>query len=84
MEAKETSPTFNAFLEKYGITDAYELEAMTPEQLQEALIEDINEVIDPDAYNSELEREAKDAIAIKAARNSVIEFCKNLDFGAAQ
>lgn len=84
MEAKESSPTYDAFVEKYGITDAYELEAMTPEELQEALVEDINEVIDIDAYNSELEREEQDAVAIKAAKDSVLEFLKTIDLGDAR
>jgi hypothetical protein len=30
MEAKDTSPTYRAFVDKYGITAAYELEAMNP------------------------------------------------------
>jgi ParB-like nuclease domain len=46
---------------------------------RDAFLKLLIEVLDIDAYNSELEREAKDAVAIKAARNSVIEFMKNLD-----
>jgi hypothetical protein len=76
MDAKETSPTYDAFVEKYGITDAYELEAMDPEDLQQALIEDIDDVLDIDAYNAELEREKEDAVVIKAAKDPVVEFLK--------
>ena len=33
MEAKTSSPTYPTFVERYGITDAYELEAMEPANL---------------------------------------------------
>ena len=52
-EEKDIS-TKQAYVDKYGTTDAYELEAMEPEDLQEALTEDINDVLDIDAYNAEL------------------------------
>jgi hypothetical protein len=61
MEAKETSPTYNAFVEKYGITDAYELEALEPSDLEEILTNAIDEVIDTNAYNQELAAEEADA-----------------------
>src|SRR5262249_13205879 len=37
MEAKESSPTYQAFVDTYGITDAYELEAMDPADLADTL-----------------------------------------------
>jgi hypothetical protein len=74
-EEKEVS-TKAAYDSKYGTTDAYELEAMEPEDLQNALIEDIEAVLDTDAYNSELEREEEDAVAIKVMKDAVTEFMK--------
>jgi hypothetical protein len=74
-EEKDIS-TKRAYEEKYGTTDAYELEAMEPADLQEALTEDINSVLDIDAYNAELEQEDQDAAAIQARRAVVTDFLK--------
>ena len=76
-EEKDVS-TKRAYEEKYGTTDAYELEAMEPADLQEALSEDINSVLDVDAYNAELEQEDIDAVAILARRAVVADFLKTL------
>jgi ParB-like chromosome segregation protein Spo0J len=77
MEAKETSPTYASFVEKYGITHAYELEAMRPADLQEALRTDIEAVMDMNAYRAELAQERKDAASIAAAKSLMIDFLKN-------
>jgi ParB-like nuclease domain len=60
---KEVSTTA-AYAAKYGTTDAYELEAMEPDDLRDSLIEDIDGVLDIDAYNAELEREKSEAVAV--------------------
>ena len=78
MEAKETSPTYNAFVEKYGITDAYELEALEPSDLEEILTNAIDEVIDTDAYNQELAAEETDATKLVAIQERTAEFFKSL------
>ena len=41
MDAKENSPTYQKFVDTYGITEAYELEAMEPKILEETLSEAI-------------------------------------------
>ena len=51
---------------------------MEPADLQEALSEDINSVLDVDAYNAELEQEDIDAVAILARRAVVADFLKTL------
>ena len=81
MDAKDSSPTYAEFVEKYGITDAYELEALEPADLQEILEEAIEEVMDTDAYRAELDREEKDAVTIKAAMDMVVEFLKTSGIG---
>ena len=78
MEAKETSPTYNAFVEKYGITDAYELEALEPSDLEEILTNAIEEVIDTNAYNQELAAEEADAAKLVAIQERTAEFFKSL------
>jgi ParB-like nuclease domain len=76
-EEKDIS-TKRAYEEKYGTTDAYELEAMEPAALQAALTEDIDSVLDKDAYNAELDQEDKDAVAIQARRAVVADFLRTL------
>jgi ParB-like nuclease domain len=80
-EEKDIS-TKRAYEEKYGTTDAYELEAMEPADLQDALTEDIDSVMDLDAYNAELEQEDKDAVDIMAMRDKTARFFK--DWRAAE
>ena len=70
--------TKRAYEEKYGTTDAYELEAMGPAALQGALTEDIDSVLDIPAYNAELDQEDRDAVAIQARRAVVAGFLKTL------
>jgi hypothetical protein len=81
MEAKDSSPTYNDFVEKYGITDAYELEALEPADLQQILKDAIEEVMDLTAYQAELEQEKKDAVAVVAAKQMVIDFLKTSGIG---
>jgi hypothetical protein len=72
MEAKEASPTYDAFVERYGITSAYELEALEPSDLQRILEEAVWEVMDMDAYWAELEEEKKDAVGIMAQKKMLV------------
>ena len=81
MEAKETSPTYNAFVEKYGITDAYELEALEPSDLEEILTDAIDEVIDTNAFNQELAAEEADAANLVAIQERTRDFFKSLKLG---
>lgn len=82
LEAKKSSSRYIPFVKQYG-TKVYELEALSPEQLQQILTEVIDGVIDIDAFNKELESEKADAAEIAAFRKIVIEQTKeslpNLD-----
>ena len=75
IEEKDVS-TKAAYEAKYGTTAAYELEAMEPEDLRSALLEDIDSVLDIDAYNAELEREKSEAVEISAKKTMVIDLLK--------
>jgi hypothetical protein len=81
MDAKEESPTYNAFVDRYGITDAYELEAIEPETLAETLRDAIDDVLDIDLYNQELDAEEVDSAEIIAVRNKTEPFFKSLNLG---
>ena len=76
MAAKSTSPTYDAFVERYGITDAYELEALEPADLRRLLEDIIESVMDMAAYDAETAQERKDAVAIKAMKDDAARFFK--------
>ena len=78
MEAKESSPTYQSFVDKYGITDAYELEAMDPGDLVDTLTDAIKDVVDIDLYNQELAAEEQDSAQIIAVQQQTAEFFKTL------
>jgi hypothetical protein len=75
-EAKTSSPTYQAFVEKYDTEVMWELEAMEPEDLQDALIADIEEAMDMDAFEVEVEQEKKDAVAIQTMKTAALDFFK--------
>ena len=77
LEAKESSSRYQKFVERHG-ANVYELEAITPEQLQETLTEAIDSVIDIDAFNAELDAEKNDAAFLEGVRNTVTEALKEL------
>jgi hypothetical protein len=78
MEAKTSSPTYSSFVERYGITDAYELEAMEPANLASELTLAIEEVIDVDLFNQELAAEQTDAAKVVAIQKRCAEFFRSL------
>jgi hypothetical protein len=78
MEAKETSPTYQAFVDRYDITDAYELEAMEPADLAETLRSVIEDVLDLALYNQELAAEETDSAQIIAVQEQAKTFFKSL------
>jgi superfamily I DNA/RNA helicase len=84
MEAKEDSPTYNSFVERYGIADAYELEAMEPSDLAETLSDAIDDVLDIDLYNQELAREEVDSAQIIAVQEQAAQFFKSLNIGKGE
>lgn len=69
-EAKKTSSRYKDFVKRFG-KSVYELEALSPEQLQQLLTEAIDSVIDIDAFNVELEAERGDAVYLQAFRERV-------------
>jgi hypothetical protein len=79
MEAKDSSPTYRAFVERYGITTAFELEALAPDALADTLQEAIDKVLDLDLYNQELAAEEADSAQIVAVRQQVETFLQTLD-----
>jgi hypothetical protein len=79
MDAKQSSPTYEAYMRKYATTNAYELEAMKPGDLAEELDEAIQKVLDIDLFNEELAQEEQDSGQIVAVRRQVEEYLKDLN-----
>ena len=79
LEAKKSSSRYKKFVAKHG-KNVYELEALTPEQLQDSLTEAIDSVIDIEAFNSELDAEKQDAAFLQGVRHSIVDTLKGLDF----
>ncbi len=69
--AKDTSSNYDSFVRRYG-HDVYELEAVAPATLQQMLRDAIDSVLDHDAFNAEVEQEARDAREVAAARARVM------------
>ena len=69
-EAKLTSSRYAAFVEQYG-KKAYELEAVSPEELQAILAETNDSLLDADAFNAELEAEKEDAVYLAGLREII-------------
>lgn len=67
-EAKKDSPNYQKFVETYNSTKVYELEAIPPKKMQEAVGMEIASVLCLSSYNEELEKEKEDAYAIAAMR----------------
>ena len=66
-------PTRRAFVEKHGDDSVYELDALTPAQLANLLEEAILDVIDVDAYESELAEEERDLEAIATLKRQLLK-----------
>jgi hypothetical protein len=78
MDAKDTSPTYQNFVDKYGIREAYELEALTPEALAQTLEDAITDILDIELYNQELAAEEADSTRIIAVQQQALAFFKSL------
>jgi hypothetical protein len=81
MRAKEESPTYSAFVDRYGIEDAYELEALEPTDLASSLRSAIEDVLDIDLYNQELAAEETDSAQIAAIQEQAEQFFRSLRLG---
>jgi hypothetical protein len=78
MDAKKGSANYKKFVARYG-RKAFELEALSPPQLQASLRETIDRVIDVDAFNAELVSERADAVFLQGVRDTVHEVLSGLE-----
>jgi hypothetical protein len=76
-KAKPKSKNYPKYVEKYGSDDVWELEALSPQQLQTFLDEAIRSVIDTDLFNEEMEREKNESDELDKYREKVFETIQN-------
>lgn len=79
MEAKASSSRYNKFVEKYGSKQVFELEAVEPIQMQQAVEDSIRCAIDIEAFAKEVEAERIDAGKLAAIKAAVKELLSDLD-----
>lgn len=72
MTAKKDSAGYERFTKQHG-KNAYELEALQPEQLQAVLQRAIDNVLDTEAFNAEIDQEHEDAAFLEETRWQVLE-----------
>jgi hypothetical protein len=78
LQAKKTSSRHDKFVDQHG-RNVYELEALSPELLQQVVREAIESVIDRDAYTAEINAERKDAAFLEGVRRTVADSLKSID-----
>jgi len=69
-EAKTGDSNYRRFVAKYG-TGVFELEAVSPNTLQEMLRTTIDSILDVDAFNAEIDAEKADAAVLELTRRRV-------------
>jgi hypothetical protein len=72
-KAKKTSKNYGKYMDKYKTDDVWELEALTPRQLQNILDNAIRSVINVDLFNKEIEQEKKDHVELNEYRERVFK-----------
>jgi hypothetical protein len=77
LEAKQTSSSYDAFVEQHGRTDAYELEAVGPAQLRQWLDEAIRARVDLESYNAEVDRQNEEMRHILARKRAILDLLKH-------
>jgi hypothetical protein len=70
---KPKDPKGPVYIAKYGTNNVWELDALTPAQLANLLEEAILDVIDVDAYESELAEEERDLEAIAQLKKQILK-----------
>lgn len=77
-DAKQNSAQFEKFVDRYGATTVFELEAVPPLQIQEAVESAILGTINIRAYNDEIEEEREDASKLMAMKIEVADLLQQL------
>ena len=71
-KAKRGSTNYKKFVQRYGSDSVWELEALSPQQLQRLLDEAVRSVMDVDLFNRELEKEKNETEELSKYREQAI------------
>lgn len=71
LNAKDTSSKFRKFVERYGSTEVYELEAISPTVMQDVVEQAIRSTIDLAKLEAEIEKEKNDAAKLVTMKSQV-------------
>lgn len=77
LEAKESSSSYDTFIQQHGRRDAYELEAAPPGQLREWLDSAIRGRINLESYNAEVDRQNEEMRHILARKRAILDLLKH-------
>jgi len=72
VDAKKTDKQYKEYVERTGLTEAYELESMPPPKLQDEIKQAIERVLDREAYEQECRNLRDDARFLAPKREEVI------------
>lgn len=75
MPAKRSDPRFKAFVQSYG-DRAVELDALPPDELEKIIVKEVEDHIDPDAWNREVERTKKEKEKVRELIQRLVEKLK--------
>ncbi len=73
LEAKKSSSNYKKFIVKFGSDKVYELEAVDPIDMQKAISDAIESVIDIHRFNAELDAEKQDAAILSARKSTIVD-----------
>lgn len=79
LKAKSKSKNFKKFVNFNGSDDCWEVESLSPTQLQELVREAVNGVLDLDLFNKEIAQEQVDAQRLSAVRSTITKSLDTLD-----
>jgi hypothetical protein len=77
LDAKESSSNFNAFVQRHGRTDAYELESVPPAQLRQWLDQAIRARLDLASYNREVDEQQAELRHIVAKKKVILNIVRD-------
>jgi hypothetical protein len=80
LKAKPKSKNYDKFCEANNGDDCWEVESLSPLQLQELVRDAIEGIIDIDLLNQEIAQEKRDAQHLFAVRNTITKSLGKLDF----
>ena len=74
MDAKKTDTNYKKFVERTGITKAYELDALKPEILKREVTDALHSIIDQDLYNQQVRNGKSEKQKLEGVRHAVLEY----------